>query len=575
MENTAQSARKYGKVFPPSATGNENTVRIAFIGGLNEIGKNCTLIECGNEMILIDCGLEFPDQSMLGVDVVVPDFTYLERNAGKVKAIFVTHGHEDHIGSLPYLLKTVNRPIYATKLTCGLINGKLREHGLENDVKMNMIVPGDVVKVGSFSIEAIHVNHSIPDALAFAIRTPAGLIVHTGDFKIDSTPIDGDIIDLPRFAELGKEGVLCLMCESTNAEKAGFTESEKKVGKSLEKLFEQAGERRILVATFASNIHRVQQIINIAAASGRKVSFSGRSLENVVQIGSELGYLDVPEDLIVPVDTVKNYPDSELVIITTGSQGEPMSALSRMAMNEHRKVSIGPNDFVIISAKPIPGNEKMVSNVVNELMKLGAEVIYQTMYEVHVSGHACQEELKLIMGLTKPKFFIPVHGEQKHLQHNAALATEMGIPSENIIIGDIGSVVELSQDSICLTGTVPSGKVFVDSSGAGDVASSVIRDRRKLAVDGILIVSCSVSPESGLLMSEIDISSKGFVYVRDAREIFEVAESAARACVEKNADSSKFDLTALKIKVRDEVGKAIYEKTKRNPIVVAAITCCQ
>ena len=421
-----------------SSSKKQSPIKIAFLGGLNEVGKNITLFEYEDDMILVDCGLAFPDEDMPGIDLVIPDFTYIEKNADKIKGICITHGHEDHIGSLAYLLKKVNVPVYSTRLTNGLIQGKLREHGLLDSASLNVVSPGKKVHLGKFEVEFIHVNHSIPDAVGFAIKCDGGTIVHTGDFKIDSTPIDGDIIDIARFAELGKQGVLCMMADSTNAERPGFTESESKVGASFEMLFRKAEDRRIIVATFASNIHRVQQIIDVAEKMGRKVALSGRSLENVVAIGSELGYLKVPDGILIKLDLINHYAANEIVLITTGSQGEPMSALTRMAFSDHRKVAVGPNDYVIISATPIPGNEKTVSRVVNELMKLGSEVVYEKMYDVHVSGHACREELKLMLGIVKPKYFIPVHGEQKHLLKHAGLAEQMGIPSSNVIIADNG-----------------------------------------------------------------------------------------------------------------------------------------
>ncbi|MBO7318658.1 MAG: RNase J family beta-CASP ribonuclease, partial [Clostridia bacterium] len=428
------------------ASKKQSPIKISFLGGLNEVGKNITLFEYEDDMILVDSGLAFPDEDMPGIDLVIPDFSYVEKNADKIKGICITHGHEDHIGSLAYLLKKVNVPVYSTRLTNGLIEGKLREHGILDKAKLNVVSPGKKVNLGKFEVEFIHVNHSIPDAVGFAIKCDGGTIVHTGDFKIDSTPIDGDIIDIARFAELGKQGVLCMMADSTNAERPGFTESESKVGASFELLFRKAEDRRIIVATFASNIHRVQQIIDVAEKMGRKVALSGRSLENVVAIGSELGYLKVPEGILIKLDLINNYAANEIVLITTGSQGEPMSALTRMAFSDHRKVAIGPNDYVIISATPIPGNEKTVSRVVNELMKLGAEVVYEKMYDVHVSGHACREELKLMLGIVKPQYFIPVHGEQKHLLKHAQLAEQMGIPSENVIIADNGVQIEVCKE---------------------------------------------------------------------------------------------------------------------------------
>ena len=513
-------------------------VRIAFLGGLNEVGKNMTLYEYNDSMFLVDCGLAFPEPDLLGVDLVLPDFSYVEKNIDKIKGIVVTHGHEDHIGGLAYLLKTANIPIYSTKLTIGLIQGKLKEHNLLNSAKLNVVKPGDTVKLGDFDVELIHVNHSIPDAVALAIRCDAGTIVQMGDFKIDTTPIDGEPIDLNRLAQIGTEGVLCLLSDSTNAERPGYTESEKKVGESFDHLFRRAGNRRIIVATFASNIHRVQQIINTAAALGRKVVLSGRSLENVVAIAQELGYINVPDGLIVSIDTVNRYPAEKMVIITTGSQGEPMSALTRMAFSDHRKVEVGPMDYIIISATPIPGNEKTVGKVVNELMKLGAEVIYEKMYEVHVSGHACQEELKMIMNLVKPKYFIPVHGEQKHLQKHRLLAESIGIDHRNIVIADNGMLVEMSEKEIKIAGAVPAGKIFVDGSGVGDVGNIVLRDRKHLSQDGIIIIAASVEPDTGYIVSGPDIITRGFVYVKEAEELIEEAKQIALDTLEDRLSRS-------------------------------------
>lgn len=546
-------------------------VKIAFLGGLNEVGKNLTLIEYNDDIIVIDCGLSFPDSSMLGVDLVIPDFTYLEKNASKVKAIFITHGHEDHIGGLSYLLKVVNAPVYSTKLTLGLINYKLTEAKIASKVKLNTIKPGDIVKAGGFSVEAIHVNHSIPDALAFAVKCKEGVIVHTGDFKIDSTPIDGGMMNLARLGELGNEGVLCLLSDSTNAERAGYTESERKVGESFENLFRKAGSRRLIVATFSSNIHRVQQIINVAASLRRKVALSGRSLENVVAIGQELGYLNVPKGIIIGIEEIKQYSDDELVIITTGSQGEPMSALTRMAMSDHRKVSIGPNDYVIISATPIPGNEKTVANVVNELMKLGAYVVYERMYEVHVSGHACQEEQKLILGLVKPKFFIPVHGELKHLKKHASLGEAMGIQSKRIIMASNGSQVSFLSESEYVLGDVPAGNVYVDGYGVGDVGSVVLRERKLLSEDGVIVVAAVIDSLTGYCMSAPEIYSRGFVYVKDSADLFKGAQYLVERLLDKYSDAKKRDINSLKNKVKDEVLKYMYEKTKRSPVIIPVI----
>lgn len=543
-------------------------VKIAFLGGLNEVGKNITLYEYGNDMFLVDCGLAFPDQDMPGVDLVIPDFTYLERNADKIRGIVITHGHEDHIGGLAYLMKTLNIPIYATRLTIGLIQGKFKEHGLLNTTSLNVVKPGDHISFGAFDVELIHVNHSIPDAVALAIRCKAGTIIQTGDFKIDTTPIDGEMIDLARFAEIGKEGVLCLLSDSTNAERPGFTESERKVGESFQRLFAKAGNRRLIVASFASNVHRVQQIIDVAQSLSRKVALSGRSLENVVAIGTELGYLHVPDGLLVSIDMVNRYPADQMVIITTGSQGEPMSALTRMAFSDHRKVSICPNDYVIISANPIPGNEKTVSKVVNELMKLGAEVVYEKMYDVHVSGHACQEEQKLMLGIIKPKYFIPVHGEQKHLRKHAGLALSMGMDPKNILIADNGVEVSLSEKEFRVSGNVPSGRVFVDGYGVGDVGSIVLRDRKHLAQDGLIIVVATIDSKTGELLSGPDVVSRGFVYVRESEELIEDACKVAQRILEDCAAHNVHDWSSIKLKLRDEVSHLMYERTKRSPMIL-------
>ena len=543
-------------------------VKIAFLGGLNEVGKNITLYEYGNDMFLVDCGLAFPDQDMPGVDLVLPDFTYLERNADKIRGIVITHGHEDHIGGLAYLMKTLNIPIYATRLTIGLIQGKFKEHGLLNTTSLNVVKPGDHIPFGAFDVELIHVNHSIPDAVALAIRCKAGTIIQTGDFKIDTTPIDGEMIDLARFAEIGKEGVLCLLSDSTNAERPGYTESERKVGEAFQRLFAKAGNRRLIVASFASNVHRVQQIIDVAQSLGRKVALSGRSLENVVAIGTELGYLHVPDGLLVSIDMVNRYPADQMVIITTGRQGEPMSALTRMAFSDHRKVSICPNDCVIISANPIPGNEKTVSKVVNELMKLGAEVVYEKMYDVHVSGHACQEEQKLMLGIIKPKYFIPVHGEQKHLRKHAGLALSMGMDPKNILIADNGVEVSLSEKEFRVSGNVPSGRVFVDGYGVGDVGSIVLRDRKHLAQDGLIIVVATIDSKTGELLSGPDVVSRGFVYVRESEELIEDACKVAQRILEDCAAHNVHDWSSIKLKLRDEVSHLMYERTKRSPMIL-------
>ncbi len=564
-KTNSQNRRTYTKKKPAKP------VRIGFLGGLNEIGKNITVYEYGGDIMLVDCGLAFPDAEMLGVDLVIPDFTYLEQNADKIKGIVITHGHEDHIGSLAYLLKEVNIPVYATRLTIGLIESKLEEHSLSGSVELKVIRPGDRFDLGGFNVEAIHVNHSIPDAVAFAIRCGAGTIVQMGDFKIDSTPIDGGMINLNRFGQIGNEGVLCMLSDSTNAEREGYTESEKKVGESLRTLFERAGKRRIIIATFASNVHRVQQIIDQAHALGRKVALSGRSLENVVSIGAELGYLNIPEGLLVSIDMINRYPADQMVIVTTGSQGEPMSALSRMAFSDHRKVAVGPNDCVIISATPIPGNEKTVGKVVNELMKLGADVIYEKNYGVHVSGHACQEELKLMMGIIKPKYFIPVHGEQKHIRKHAQLAESMGIPKSNIFIADNGMQVEVSENGIKVCESIPAGQIFVDGSGVGDVGNVVLRDRKRLAEDGLIVVAASVDSVSGEIIAGPDILTRGFVYAKESEELIEEAGSAARLVIEKYISAGNRDWSVIKNRVRDEISRLMYEKTKRSPMILSVI----
>ena len=568
-----RSYRSYGKIKPApgKSKAEPKPIKVSFLGGLNEVGKNMTLFEYGEDMFLVDCGLAFPDQDMLGVDLVLPDFTYVERNADRIRGIVITHGHEDHIGGLPYLLKVLNVPVYGTKLTIGLIQGKLREHGLLNSASLNVIKPGDVITLGGFTVEAIHVNHSIPDALGLAIRCEGGTIVHTGDFKIDTTPIDGGMMDLGRLAEIGQEGVLCLMSDSTNAERPGFTESERKVGESFETLFRKAGNNRIIVATFSSNIHRVQQIMNVAASLGRKVALVGRSLENVVSISAELGYLNIPEGIVIDINMINRYPADKLVIITTGSQGEPMSALTRMAFSDHRKVEIHPNDYVIISATPIPGNEKTVSRVVNELMKLGADVVYEKMYEVHVSGHACQEELKMIMGIVKPKYFIPVHGELKHLRKHAGLALSMGIPKENILIADNGRVAEISKKALRCTSTVPAGRVFVDGYGVGDVGSVVLRDRKHLAQDGLVIVAVCIDRESGMIVSGPDVVTRGFVYVKESEELINAAREVAVEAIEAQTDGGYFDWNSIKASLRDEISHLMYERTKRSPMILPVI----
>ena len=562
---TYKKTPKKSALQPPQE---KERVRISFLGGINEIGKNMTVYEYKNDMFIVDCGLAFPTAELPGVDLVIPDFTYIKNCRERIRGIIITHGHEDHIGGLAYLLKQVNIPVYATKLTIGLIKGKLEEHGLLGSVKLVEIKPRDNITLGSFNIELIHVNHSIPDAVGLAIRCSAGIIIQTGDFKIDTTPVDGDMIDLPRFAEYGKKGVLALLSDSTNAERPGYTMSERNVGDSFEKLFAKAKHKRIIVATFASNIHRVQQIIDVAQTRGRKVAVIGRSLENLVKVGEELGYLIVPKNILIPIDSIGSYSDDKLVIITTGSQGEPMSALTKMAFGDHRKVSLTPNDYVIIAATPIPGIEKMVGNMVNALMKRKVEVIYEKMYEVHVSGHACQEDLKLMMGIVNPKYFIPVHGEQKHLVKHAGLAETMGIPKDNIYIPDIAETVELTEDYIKKVGTVPAGDIYVDGLGVGDVGNIVLNDRKRLSQDGIIIVVATIDSHDGYVVSGPDIVSRGFVYVKDNEELMNMARDRACRVIDEQYDSRYHDWNSVKTKIRDELSKMMYEKTKRSPMIL-------
>ncbi len=547
------------------------SMKVVFLGGLNQIGKNITAFECNNDIVIVDCGMSFPDGEMLGVDLVIPDFSYLESNREKIRGLVITHGHEDHIGAIPYLLNKINVPIYATPLTIGLITGKLKENRLFGSAKLNTVTYGDHVKLGCMDIEFINVNHSIPDAAALAIHSPAGTIVHTGDFKIDCTPSRGKMIDLARFAELGKEGVLALMADSTNAERPGYTSTEKKIDQSFERLFIKAKDKRIIIATFASNIGRIQQIINCAANYGKKVAFSGRSMLNYVTIAQQMNYLDVPEGTIIDIDLITKYAKNEVVLVTTGSQGEPMSALHRMAFSEHKKVDVGPEDFIIISATPIPGNEKTVGTVVNELMKLGCEVVYESMYETHVSGHACQEELKVMQGIIKPQYFVPVHGERRHLVKHASLATSMGMPESNVFVGDTGDVLEINKNSMKKIGQIPLELVLVDGIGVGDVGSIVLRDRKHLGEDGLIVLVATLDSSDKHVIAGPDIVSRGFVYVRESEHLIEEARRLSLKVLEECADSKMRDWSLMKTKVRDELYRLFHNRTRRNPVILPII----
>ncbi len=543
-------------------------LKIIPLGGLEQIGMNITAFEYGDSIIVVDCGLSFPEDDMLGIDLVIPDITYLKNNIEKVKGFMITHGHEDHIGALPYVLKELNAPVYATRLTMGLIDNKLKEHNLINNVKRKVVKFGQTINLGEFRIEFIKTNHSIVDAAALAIYSPAGVVVHTGDFKVDYTPVFGDAIDLQRFAELGKKGVLALMCDSTNAERPGFTASERTVGKTFDALFEEHKNTRIIIATFASNVDRVQQIINSAYKFGRKVVVEGRSMVNTIEVATNLGCLSIPENTLIEVEQLKNYPDEKTVIITTGSQGESMAALSRMASSTHRKISIGPSDTVIFSSSPIPGNEKAVTNVINELLEKGADVIFQ---DVHVSGHACQEEIKLIYTLVHPKYAIPVHGEYKHMKAQAKIAMDLGMDKENIFILKSGDVLELSQDSAAVVDKVPVGDILVDGLGVGDVGNVVLRDRQHLAQDGILIVVLGLETYTNQLVCGPDIVSRGFVYVKESDELMEEARYVVNEAVCNCLDKGITDWGKLKSSIRDSLGDYVWKKTKRRPMILPII----
>jgi ribonuclease J len=552
-------------------TNKKNKLRIIPLGGLNEIGKNMTVFEYGEDIFVVDCGLAFPEDEMLGIDLVIPDTTYLIKNKDRVRGIIITHGHEDHIGALPYVLRELNVPIYGTRLALGLVECKLEEHGMLKKTKFNVIKPGDTINLGDFKVEFIRTNHSIADSVALAIFTPVGTIVHTSDFKVDFTPIEGEVIDLMRFAELGRQGVLALLADSTNAERPGYTMSEKTVGASFDELFMNC-DQRIIVATFASNIHRVQQVINAAVKFDRKVAIFGRSMVNVANVAVKLGYMKIPEGVFIGEDEINRYKPNQLVIITTGSQGEPMSALSRMASSDHRKVEIMPGDKIIISASPIPGNEKLISRVINELFRKGAEVIYNAIMDIHVSGHACQEELKLIHTLVKPKYFIPVHGEYRHLRQHANIAEELGMKNKNIFIMDIGKVLELTPDSARLNGTVTSGRILVDGLGVGDVGNIVLRDRKHLSEDGLIVVVVTIDgSKGGCTIAGPDIISRGFVYVRESENLMEEIRCIAKAKLEECEAQRITDWSTLKNSIKDVLRDFLYEKTKRRPMILPII----
>jgi ribonuclease J len=546
-------------------------LKVISLGGLQEIGKNITVFEYDNDIIIVDCGLAFPEDDMLGIDLVIPDISYLIKNMDKIRGIVLTHGHEDHIGALPYVLKQLNVPVFGTLLTLGLLENKLKEHGLNKLVTLHTVVPGEKVKLGRFQVEFIHTNHSIADAVALAITTPVGVVVHTGDFKIDYTPIDGDVMDLHRFAELGKEGVLLLLSDSTNAERKGFTMSESSVGGVFDDIFSDTPDNRIMVATFSSNIHRIQQIVNSAYKFGRKVAIIGRSMVNAVRTSIELEYLNMPDNTLIDISEIKNYTDDKLVIITTGSQGETMSALSRIASNEHKQVSIRPGDKIIISASSIPGNEKNISNVINELTRKGADVVYEGIADIHVSGHARQEELKLMLSLIKPKYFMPVHGEYVHLLSHRDIAVSLGIPKENIFVMNIGDVLELSKKDAKVNGTVPAGQVLVDGLGVGDVGNIVLRDRKNLSENGLMVVVVTIDSASGTILAGPDIISRGFVYVRESEDLMEEARAVINDALIKCEMKHISGWSNIKNIIRDTLKNFLWQKTKRSPMILPII----
>ena len=549
----------------------KSKLKIIPLGGLHEIGKNITVFEYEDEIIIVDCGLTFPDEEMLGIDVVIPDFTYLKKNAHKISGIFLTHGHEDHIGALPYFLKQFNAPIYGFKLTLGLVELKLTEHRLIDQTQLNVVSPREVIKKKHFDIEFIKVSHSIPDAAALHITTPYGHVLHTGDFKIDYTPIDGDLMDLNRFAQLGQEGVMLLMADSTNAVRKGFTMSESSVGTTFDTLFKNNPDKRIFVASFASNVHRIQQVVNSAYATHRKIAFSGRSMVNVSKVAMELGYLKVPENMVVDLYDIDKYPDNELVIVTTGSQGEPMAALSRMSKGEHRQLALKPNDLVIISATPIPGNEKSVTRVIDKILKMGVDVIYESLADIHVSGHAKEEELKLIHTLVKPKYFVPVHGEFAHLNQHALIAQSLGKSKKDIFMLENGKGLEIDEEGARFAKKVPSGRILIDGLGVGDVGNIVLRDRKILSQDGLMIVVLAIEKESGKIVSGPEIISRGFVYVREADELFKDARNTLCHALTELEKQNVTEWSTIKNTIRDSLRSFLYQETRRNPMILPII----
>lgn len=545
-------------------------LKIIPLGGLHEIGKNMTVFEYGDDIIVVDCGMTFPDEEMLGVDLVIPDITYLEKNKDKVRAIFLTHGHEDHIGGLPYVLKSVNVPVYSTLLTLGIVETRLQEHGVLEHANLINVNAGDIIEAGCFNVELIRTNHSMPDSVALAINTPLGAVIVTGDFKIDPTPVAGQMMDLTRLGEYGENGVLLLMSDSTNVERPGYTMSERKVGESFDNCFKGC-DKRIIIAQFASNVHRIQQIVDCAVKYGRKVAVSGRSMETIIGVAMNLGYLEVPENTFVDIGTINRYPKDKVVIITTGSQGEPMSALYRMAFSGHKQIEVGPGDKIIIAATPIPGNEKSVSRMINELFKRGAEVVYERMAEVHASGHACQEELKIVLALTKPKYFMPVHGEYRHLKAHAGIAQYMGIEPRHIFISEIGKVLEIGKTTAKFNGVVPSGNILVDGLSVGDVGSVVLRDRKHLAQDGLIVIVVTLSGSDGSITAGPDIVTRGFVYVKEADELMEEMHQVAWNTMEKCYTEQITDWSTIKSMLKNDMGHFLYQKTKRSPMILPVI----